>query len=97
MQVYNYKPLALFDPSVMATLLIFAGDAECLAYIEFAVFRVGQLVTESVAIGNLESASFVMSGPVGAFYGFSDSTCISGLGIYRLLPGSEVKGQWPFA
>ena len=56
----------------------------------------GQLVAESVAIGNLESTSFLMSGPIGAFYGFSDNTCVSGLGTYRLLAGSEVKGQWPY-
>ena len=53
----------------------------------------GQLVAESVAIGNLESTSFLMSGPIGAFYGFSDNACVSGLGTYRLLAGSEVKGQ----
>ena len=71
-------------------------SAQCLSYMKFTVFREGQLVPEVVSIGNLESTSFVLSGPVGAFYGFSDSTCISGLGTYTLLPGSEVKGQWPF-
>lgn len=71
-------------------------SAQCLSYIKFTIFRAGQLVPELVAVGNLESTSFVLSGPIGAFYGFSDSTCINGLGTYTFLRGSEVKGQWPF-